>query len=153
METKSPQETLELGKRLGQRLVGGLVVALVGDLGAGKTQFVKGIACGNGATDPKQVTSPTFTLINEYAGERKLFHIDTYRLRGSAELFALGFDELIAEDAVVAVEWADRVQEAIPEEHLRIEVEAIDANIRRLTFSATGSSPIACLKSFIQAQP
>jgi len=100
-QTESPQQTLELGERLGRSLVGGLVIALVGDLGAGKTQFVKGVASGNGATDPKQVTSPTFTLINEYEyeGERTLFHIDAYRLKGSVELFALGFDEMIADDA------------------------------------------------------
>jgi tRNA threonylcarbamoyladenosine biosynthesis protein TsaE len=148
LQTHSPQETLELGQRLGRSLSGGLVIALVGDLGAGKTQFVKGVASGNGATDPKQVTSPTFTLINEYEGQRTLIHIDTYRLKGSAELVALGFDEFIAEDAVVAVEWADRVCEAIPEDHLRIEVESIDENTRRLSFSAMGASAVACLESF-----
>lgn len=146
VQTESPEQTLELGKRLGQSLVGGLVVALVGDLGSGKTQLTKGVALGNGATDPRQVTSPTFTLINEYAGRFTLFHIDAYRLRGPAELFALGFDELMAADSVVAVEWADRVGEAIPEDHLRIQIESRAENVRRLTFSAYGSAAVACLE-------
>lgn len=147
MQTESPRATLELGRRFGRSLVGGLVVALVGDLGSGKTQFVKGVALGNGATDPRQVTSPTFTLINEYVGRLTLFHIDAYRLRGAVELFALGFDELIATDSVVAVEWADRVGEAIPKDHLRIHIESLDANVRRFTFSAFGSAAVACLES------
>ena len=147
MQTNSPKETLELGQRLGQSLVGGLVIALVGELGTGKTQLVKGVASGNGATNPREVTSPTFTLINEYPGRFTLFHIDAYRLRGSTELFALGFDELISEDSVVAIEWADRAREAIPEDHLRIQLETLDADVRRVTFSAFGSAALACLKS------
>lgn len=145
--TNSPDATLELGQRLGRSLVGGLVVALVGDLGAGKTQLVKGVAVGNGAKDKREVTSPTFTLINEYAGRLTLFHIDAYRLHGAVELLALGFDELIATDTAVAVEWADRVADAITDEHLRVQIASEGANLRQITFTAHGPAALACLQS------
>lgn len=114
--TDSPEQTRRLGERLARCLAGGQVVALVGHLGAGKTQWVKGIAAGLGI-DPDSVHSPTFTIINEYAPKSGLllYHVDVYRLGNAAELEAIGFSEMVAAaDGLVAVEWADRVAELIP---------------------------------------
>jgi tRNA threonylcarbamoyladenosine biosynthesis protein TsaE len=105
--TSGEQETVELGARLGARLQPGDVVLLFGDLGAGKTAFVRGLARGLGA-DPDEVSSPTFTLIQEYPGARaRLHHVDLYRLE-PREVDDLGLDELISSGAVVAIEWAER---------------------------------------------
>ena len=139
--TSSPEQTRALGMVLGRSLVGRLTMALIGPLGAGKTQLVKGIADGNGTDDPRKVTSPTFTLIHEYPGRLKLLHIDAYRLRGPVELLALGFDELIDPNSAIVIEWADRVAEALPADLMRIEITPTGSTQRRLSVSAEG--PIA----------
>ena len=105
--TRSEAETVSLGRQLAERLTPGAVVLLYGNLGAGKTAFVRGLAQGLGAS-PDEVTSPTFTLIQEYAGPTPLYHVDLYRLT-PAEADDLGLDELLAGDDVVAIEWADRL--------------------------------------------
>ena len=137
-ETTSVETTLALGAALGRSLMGGTAIGIVGPLGAGKTHLVKGIADGNGAADPRKVTSPTFTLIHEYPGRLRLYHVDAYRLRGPSELIALGFDELVAADSVVAVEWADRVRSAMPKNTLWIEITPMEETTRRLVFRAGG---------------
>ena len=114
-ETNSPEQTIEFGRRLGQKLERGDVLALVGPLGAGKTQLVKGLARGVGSDD--RVTSPTFKLVSEYDGRVKLYHIDAYRLQRAEDLLALGCEELFDGDGAAVVEWADRVEGALP--HLR----------------------------------
>ncbi|MCP4251266.1 MAG: tRNA (adenosine(37)-N6)-threonylcarbamoyltransferase complex ATPase subunit type 1 TsaE [bacterium] len=139
VETNSPEATRALGRRLGEALRGGEVIALIGPLGAGKTQLVKGIAAGNGATDPSQVTSPTFTLVNEYPGRVDLYHLDAYRLSGGAELAALGLDEMMRDDAAVVIEWADRAEEVLPTDRLTVRLEATGAESRRLTFQSADS--------------
>lgn len=125
--------------------MGGLTIGLVGPLGAGKTQLVKGIAAGNAVDDVRKVTSPTFTLVHEYPGRLTLYHVDAYRLTGAPELIALGFDELIRPDAAVVVEWADRVRPAIPDEALWVELTPTGNTSRTLAFHATGSEAIRCL--------
>ena len=107
--SKSPDETVSLGKVLGSHMQGGEVIALVGDLGTGKTHLIKGIALGLEVGDADGVGSPTFTIINEYEGRRILYHVDAYRLVKAEELAALGFDEMCQGSAVVVIEWADRV--------------------------------------------
>ena len=134
-ETTSPTATLALGRAIGERLPGGTVLGLVGPLGAGKTLLVKGIAAGNGMGDADRVTSPTFTLVNEYAGRLRLFHLDTYRLRTPSELLALGFSEMIRVDSAVLVEWADRVHSVLPDDTLWITLRPVDADRREITFS------------------
>lgn len=140
----SPEETLALGRRLGELLVPGSVLALVGDLGAGKTLLTRGLARGLGVQAYERVNSPTFVLKQEYVGRLHLHHFDTYRLSGSAELLALGFEETLREDAVVVVEWADRVVEAMPDDALTVELEhvgegagdaAVDSGKRSLTLT------------------
>lgn len=114
--THSPEETIELGRKFGAALQGGQVVALVGPLGAGKTHFIKGVAAGLGSPDQSRVNSPTFVLINEYesrGGELTVYHIDAYRLQSVAEFEALGFADYCRPDAVILIEWADKVLPAL----------------------------------------
>lgn len=128
--TKSVDETIELGRRIGACIEPGDVIALVGRLGAGKTHLSKGLALGLGVPDSRQVNSPTFVLVNEYTGRSAIHHIDAYRLTDPLELDALGFDERIADGAVVIVEWADRVAGAMPRQTLWIEIDTPDDTTR-----------------------
>ena len=106
----SPAETESLGEKLGSAAERGLVLALSGDLGAGKTQFVKGLARGLGIS--VRVHSPTFTLVNEYEGGRlKLFHLDLYRLETPGQILSAGIGEYLSPDGVAVIEWADRIEE------------------------------------------
>jgi tRNA threonylcarbamoyladenosine biosynthesis protein TsaE len=111
--SKSPQETMELGRRLGAQLRGGEVFAICGPLGSGKTHLIKGIAAGAGAVDRESVTSPTFVIVNQYAGRFDLYHIDAYRLNSVAEFEMLGFDDFCYPESVVLIEWADKIEPAI----------------------------------------
>lgn len=129
---------MSLGQALGRCLVGGMTVGLIGPLGAGKTQLVKGIALGNALDDQCRVTSPTFTLVHEYRGRLTLIHIDAYRLAGGAELLTLGFDEMIRPGAAVVVEWADRVRPVMPEDTLWVDITPTGDTVRSVRMSATG---------------
>ena len=137
------EATLAVGRRLGVALASGHVIGLIGPLGSGKTMLVKGLAAGAGVVDPRQVNSPTFVIVNEYeAGGRggpplRIYHVDTYRLGGSDELEALGFDEMCASGAVV-IEWADRVADLLPADVLTVAIEPIDADRRRFHCWASG---------------
>ena len=109
----TPEDTIAFGREIAATLEGGTVLALCGDLGSGKTHFVKGLAEGLGAES--EATSPTFTLIHEYRGGRlPLYHVDWYRLDTAAELATIGFDDCLGGNAVVAVEWADKFLEVLP---------------------------------------
>jgi tRNA threonylcarbamoyladenosine biosynthesis protein TsaE len=136
--TGSTDETFELGKRLGRLLAAGDVVALTGPLGAGKTYLVKGIALGLGVADSRAVRSPTFVLVSEYSGRVKLYHVDAYRLSQASELEALGSGEFMSSGGVTLVEWADRVESALPKEHLRVECVHAGETRRTYRFSARG---------------
>ena len=109
----SPEETIALGQRIGGCLQGGEVIAIVGPLGSGKTHLIKGIAEGAGAADRQAVNSPTFVIVNQYEGRFDIYHIDAYRLDSIAEFEMLGFDDLCYPEAVVLIEWADKVEAAI----------------------------------------
>ena len=120
-QTNSEQETEELGQRLAQRLEPGAVVAFTGDLGAGKTAFVRGMARGLGCS--ARVTSPTFTIVNEYEGGRvPLFHFDMYRLSSSEELFDIGWEDYLARGGVCAVEWSEIVADALEPDAIRVDM-------------------------------
>ena len=125
-ETISPQsaeETRGVGERLGRTLRAGDVVALTGDLGAGKTCFVQGLARGLGArTWP---TSPTFVLVNEYRADRPIHHVDAYRVAGPAELVDVGLLELIDGDGVTVVEWADKVADLLPDRAIHVALDGV----------------------------
>lgn len=139
LELRAPVETERLGRALGRELVGGLVVSLEGPLGAGKTILVKGVAVGNGLRDASVVTSPTFTLVQEYAGRLHLYHLDVYRLKSAAEVVALGFSEMVRSDAAVLIEWADRITELLPDDRLTIRLMPSGAEQRDAELIATGT--------------
>jgi tRNA threonylcarbamoyladenosine biosynthesis protein TsaE len=132
---ESPGETSALGRKLGALLQPFDFVALYGELGAGKTLFVKAVAEGAGAA---AASSPTFALVNLYPGRVNLQHFDLYRLGGPADLYALGFDDLLAEPAATLVEWAERAAGALPRDRLEIALQHDGPQSRRATLSATG---------------
>ena len=128
--TNGTGKTEELGCRLGRVLEPGAVVAYAGDLGAGKTAFTRGIA--RGLEIPEQVTSPTFTIVNEYEGGRlPLFHFDMYRLGSSEELFDIGWDDYLARGGVCAVEWSENVEDALDDDAIRVEIRRGDRDDQR----------------------
>ena len=112
--TLSPEETFNEGKKFASRLNGGEVIALVGELGTGKTVFTKGLCEGLNVKNP--VISPTFTIGNEYNADLKIYHFDAYRLSGSSEISAIGIEDYMMGEAVCIIEWADKVKEVIPED-------------------------------------
>lgn len=111
--SNSPEETIELGRKLGSQLKGGEVVAVCGALGSGKTHLIKGIAAGAGAAEAGKVTSPTFVIINEYKGRLDVYHIDAYRLDSISEFEMIGFDDYCQRQSVVLIEWADKIESAL----------------------------------------
>ncbi|MEI7958383.1 MAG: tRNA (adenosine(37)-N6)-threonylcarbamoyltransferase complex ATPase subunit type 1 TsaE [Verrucomicrobiota bacterium] len=128
----NPQETFELGKQFAGPLRRGDVLALEGDLGAGKTQFAKGLAAGLGVES--DVTSPTFTLIHEYPGGRlPLFHIDLYRLEGEDEVLGIGLDEYLDGDGVTVIEWADKFAALMPKGVRWIRFRVLEGDDREIT--------------------
>ena len=129
--TKSPEETELLGQKLGAVLRGGEVIAYRGDLGAGKTAFTRGLARGLGIT--MRVTSPTYTIVNEYIGGRlPLFHFDMYRLSSADDLFDIGWEDYLQRGGVCAVEWSENVQEAL-ENALTVRIEKCSDETREIT--------------------
>ncbi len=133
LETESPEETSAFGAQLAALLQPGDVVALYGDLGAGKTHLAKGI-CGALGIPEAEVTSPTFTLINEYAGRcLTVYHFDAYRIRSEAEFYELGFEDYFYGDGICLVEWPERVASLLPEDCLRLRLSHGGDNRRRIT--------------------
>ncbi len=126
-------ETEALGERLARQLHPGSVLAYFGDLGAGKTAFTRGLARGLGCTG--RVTSPTFTIVNEYEGPTPLFHFDMYRLGDSDELFDIGWEDYLARGGVCAVEWSERIEDALPDDAVIVTIRRCEENDdwRRIT--------------------
>lgn len=135
--SRSPEQTRHLGMRLGGALQVGDVICLQGDLGAGKTTFVQGIAEGWGSVD--SVSSPTFIIVNQYrdAGERQLFHMDAYRLDSAPEAEELDLDEMLARGPLL-IEWPERMKQLIPPEHLWVELEYMNDEEREMKFKSHG---------------
>ncbi len=133
-----PAATTALGRRLGQLLFPGAVVALVGMLGAGKTFLTRAIAEGLGIRDSRVVTSPTFVLIQEYQARLPIYHFDIYRLRSDAEFADLGAAEYLEGDGVCLIEWADRVAASLPREHLLIALTITGDEARNVQLTAQG---------------
>lgn len=131
----SEQETEAIGREMAQRLAPGAVVAFTGDLGAGKTAFVRGMAQGLGIS--QRVTSPTFTIVNEYQGRIPLFHFDMYRLPDADALFDIGWEDYLDRGGVCAVEWSENVAEALPEDTVWVEIRRLEGedNGRRITIT------------------
>lgn len=136
--SNSPAETEALGEALAARLTAGTVVAFTGDLGAGKTAFTRGLARGLGV--PDRVTSPTFTIVNEYEGGRlPLFHFDMYRLGSADDLFDIGWEDFLRRGGVCAVEWSETVQEALDADTIYVDIRrGAEDNQRVLTIRGPG---------------
>ncbi|MCX6911060.1 MAG: tRNA (adenosine(37)-N6)-threonylcarbamoyltransferase complex ATPase subunit type 1 TsaE [Verrucomicrobia bacterium] len=131
--TRSVEETIALGERLAGGWPAGTVIALSGDLGAGKTALTKGIARGLGVTDT--ITSPTFTLVNEHTArdDRRLYHVDLYRLDQPQQAVEIGIEEELAPDGWTIIEWAEKLGDVLPANAVRIEIEIVGENERRIT--------------------
>lgn len=136
--SKNAEETIKFGEALGALLTNGHVVALIGDLGAGKTTMVKGIVAGLDVKDSRNVKSPTFSLAHKYNGRIPVYHIDAYRLSGSQELLDIGSDEMIFGNGVTIIEWADNVSDSLPEEYLKITLTHVSEERRNIKACAYG---------------
>lgn len=130
--------TVAFGHRLAGQLFPGAVIALIGQLGAGKTHLIRAIAEGLGVSDPRVVSSPTFVLIQEYRGRLPIYHFDAYRLRTQEEFFDLGAHEYFEGQGVSLVEWADRVPECLPVDHLRITLAVTGESSRQAVMDGKG---------------
>ena len=139
--THSPGETEKVGAALGTVLSAGTILAYTGDLGAGKTAFTRGLAKGLGCTD--MVTSPTYTIVNEYiSGRLPLFHFDMYRLRSSDDLFDIGWEDYLDRNGICAVEWSENVADAM-EDAITVRIEKLGGDDRRITIE--GGEDLAAL--------
>ena len=134
---RDEEDTERLGAGLASALEPGIVVALVGNLGAGKTRLTQAVATALGV-EREAVNSPTFVLIQEYDGRLPIYHFDTYRLRDTDEFLELGADELMAAGGVCVIEWADRVAEVLPRDVLRIEIAIVSPGEREFRFNGSG---------------
>ena len=132
--SNSVNDTILLGKHLGKLLQTGDIIGLAGELGSGKTYFTKGIALGLGISS-NIVTSPSFTLVNEYEGRLKLFHIDAYRLKDVSDFFSAGLDEYFFKDGVTVMEWADRWPEVLPDNTIMVSFKIINEKKREIIIS------------------
>jgi tRNA threonylcarbamoyladenosine biosynthesis protein TsaE len=140
----SEDDTRRLGEALGAAVLPGLVIALVGPLGAGKTRLVRAIADGAGVRD-QIVNSPTYVLVQEYHGRLPIYHFDTYRLRSLDEFIELGADEYLRSDGVCCIEWADRVVDVLPPDVLRVEITVVGRDEREFRFTANGPISVSVL--------
>jgi len=138
IRTNSPEETRKLGIKIGRLCKAGDVIALDGDLGAGKTCLIQGLAEGLGVSKKSYVRSPTFTILNFHNGCLPLYHFDLYRLSDLDELEEIGYREHIYGEGVSAIEWASNVEEAIPGECLRVEIRKVGEAEREIEITSTG---------------
>lgn len=144
--TRTPEDTQKLGKTIGKWIGHPLVIGLSGDLGSGKTAFVQGLAEGLEVPDEYYITSPTFTLVNEYPGRFPLFHIDLYRLDGISDFEDIGLGELLYNQAVIAIEWAEKMSDDLPAGHLSLTFEITDSDDRRISLKAHGHNVVNLIK-------
>jgi tRNA threonylcarbamoyladenosine biosynthesis protein TsaE len=138
--THSAEETVALGRDLARLFTPPCLVLMEGELGAGKTVLTKGIVTGLGAAPETEVTSPTFALVHEYAGARKVYHIDLYRVEGARDLATLGLDEMLAQDATVIIEWGEKLQAHAPVPRFEVQIDHRGENERHIVVIEIGSS-------------
>jgi len=136
---KSPGETIKFGTKLGKLLGGGDMIALTGDLGAGKTTFIKGVAKGLGVKDPDHVNSPSFVILKCYKGRIPLYHFDVYRLNDPSAMDTVGYKDYFYGEGVSAVEWAEKIEEILPDERLAIELSVTGEDTRLARITPKGS--------------
>jgi len=142
LRTHSEEETRRLGEIIGKNLVSGDLVALIGDLGSGKTCLTKGLAKSLGVSGQYEITSPTFTIVNEYPGRLTLWHVDAYRLDNSREMMDAGFEDFFNGGGVTVIEWAEKIQDILPTDTLFVMFEYIDETTRFIKL--TGRDAVIC---------
>ena len=138
--TKTSEETIELGFKIGQKLKKGNIIAMQGTLAAGKTTITKGIAKALEITDT--ITSPTFRLISEYYGKMPLYHMDVYRLEGSEDFENLGTEDMLYGDGVCIIEWSEKIMDSLPKETIIINIQPQDDGSRKIQISNWNNDPI-----------
>jgi tRNA threonylcarbamoyladenosine biosynthesis protein TsaE len=143
----SPAATLRSGRRLGEKITAGSVIALVGELGCGKTLFTRGLCAGLGVPE-NEVNSPTFAFVNEYRGRLLVYHVDLYRIDDIESGFEIGMLDYLsqAETGVIVLEWAEKMQAFLPEDYLQVKFEVISAQKRSLEFTASGEKSGALIR-------
>jgi tRNA threonylcarbamoyladenosine biosynthesis protein TsaE len=148
----SEVETDLLGSRLAAALEAGAVVAMIGNLGSGKTRLVRSVAEALGV-ERREVASPTFVLVHEYEGRFPIYHFDAYRLQSAGEFLNLGADEYMNSDGVCFVEWADRIENLLPADHLRVTIAVTGETTREFQFLATGPKSSRIVASLMTSPP
>lgn len=136
--SKDREETIRLGAKLGRLVSKGDIVALTGQLGSGKTTFIKGIAKGLGVRDTRYVNSPSFVIVKEHKGRIPLYHFDVYRLDDPSSLDTIGYKEFFYGEGVSVIEWADKIKELLPDEYLNIEFSITGKNEREIKTAGRG---------------
>jgi tRNA threonylcarbamoyladenosine biosynthesis protein TsaE len=147
--TRSVDETQKLGKIIGTAVTGGTVLALTGDLGSGKTAFVQGLARGLEVPDDYYITSPSYTLINEYPGRHPLFHVDLYRISDPMDMEDIGLCEILHNSGIVAIEWADRIENKLLSGSINIHFELTGDNTRNICITAYDLKNANLLKNIL----
>ena len=150
-DSGSESETVRLGEVIGRNTEPGAVIALHGDLGAGKTRLAKGIAKGLGVPEKDRVSSPTFALIHEHEGRTPLYHMDFYRLSEGFDDPELGLDDYLWGDGICVIEWADRIEKRLPDDRLDVRMAIRGEQSRKIDFSATGNNHIRLLNRLIMS--
>ena len=145
--TQSREETQALGENIGKRIAAPMILALTGELGSGKTAFVQGLASGLEVPQEYYVTSPSFTLINEFPGRMRLFHVDLYRLENYADMEETGLYDILQGDGVVAVEWAEKLPEDFLSNYIAIGFEIVDDETRKIILIAYGHDAAGLIKA------
>ncbi len=151
--TNSADETRELGRRLGEMSLPGDWIGLTGELGAGKTCLVQGLALGAGVDERVPVTSPTYVICQSYPGRLPVHHLDLYRLTSSVELAEIGYDELVYGDGVCVVEWFERIPAALPGCGVTISLEIVDESSRRLYIEGEDSRGSEIVRGLLHSRP
>ncbi|VAX35609.1 tRNA threonylcarbamoyladenosine biosynthesis protein TsaE [hydrothermal vent metagenome] len=135
--TKNPEETIAFGKKLAKNLSSGNIICLIGDLGAGKTTFVKGLAQGL-KVNPNKVSSPTFVVMNIYEGKLPIYHFDLYRMEGNEDMAMIGYEEFLYGDGIAVIEWAEHLGNLMPKDYIRIELTHHKPQGRKIKLSVKG---------------
>jgi tRNA threonylcarbamoyladenosine biosynthesis protein TsaE len=136
--SRSAEETFLIGKIIADNLCAGDILALTGELGAGKTCLTQGIARGLGVSESYQITSPTFTLVNEYESRLKLYHLDLYRLNDSTDMNDICIEEFLYSEGVCVIEWAEKITKAFPDKVIYVSLGYLDEDRRRILISGDG---------------
>lgn len=136
----SAQETFTIGQKLGKQLLPGSIVSFFGDLAAGKTTFIKGLASSAIGINSAEISSPTFVLLNIYEGSRTFYHFDLYRLKDSTDFYNMGFDDYLNSSGISCIEWAERIEDILPSDSIKIRISSTGENERVISLEGMKDS-------------